>query len=47
MAAFASMLTKLPLMPFGNAFNYMERVDEGKSRPANALDYGRGLIMGR
>jgi hypothetical protein len=46
-AAFASMLTKLPLMPFGNAFNYMERVDEGKSRPANALDYGRGLIMGR
>lgn len=46
-AAFASMLTKLPLMPFGNAFNYMERVDEGKSRPANALDYGRGLLMGR
>lgn len=46
-AAFAALLTKLPLMPFGNAFNYMERVDEGKSRPANALDYGRGLIMGR
>lgn len=46
-AALGTAITKLPLMPFGNAFSYMRRVDEGKSRPSGPVDYVRGLLTGR
>lgn len=46
-AMFWSMATGFPLQVFGNAANYMRRVDRGQSRPANALDYVRGLVNGR
>jgi hypothetical protein len=47
LAALGTAITKFPLMPFGNAFNYIKRVDEGKSRPSGTVDYVRGLLTGR
>lgn len=47
LAALGTAITKLPLMPFGNAFGYIKRVDEGKSRPSGTVDYVRGLLTGR